>query len=465
MVDKNNYSIDEIKNLYKLFFNSGQVGLLDKFEFSNEKISKAKGCYLFTESGKKILDITSGFGTQNLGYNNQDIVNTRINYISNDGLPFSRLFFNENIALLSEKISNLLPSDLNYSFFCNSGAEANEGALKLAYKYHDGKRNKLLHNKNSFHGKLIATSQITDSPEVYFDFQKTLDTVSLDITNLENLKKIISDNKDDIYAIILEPFSASLAKPIPYNVLLEIQKVCNSQEILVIYDEVYSGFYRTSNLFYFMNEKKLEPDLLTYSKSFGGGIASISGYSSKTKVFEKAYGNQKDALLHSSTYSNYVEECLIASKALDIFSDEKFINDVEKLQEYISSEIAKLNKIQYVKNISGDGHHWGVSFEKVKLLNLESVLKLIPIELTKDPRFIEKLYISSIINKLYTDYKILSYAGFNEEIKLFFSPPLVISKEQIDYVLKAFEDVINQNPIILISNFVKNYLTRLLIKK
>ena len=226
MNDRINKSNDDIKNLYKEFFNAGQVGLLNKFEFSKEKIISAKGSSLFTESGKEILDLTSGFGTQNLGYNNKQIINERINFVKNDQLPFSRLFFNENIANLAEKMSSMLSGNLKYSFFSNSGAEANEGALKLAYKYHEGNRKLLIHNKNSFHGKLIATSQITDSPEVYFDFQNSLKTLCVDLEDLSLFEKTVQENLNNIYAVILEPFSASLAKPLNYDLLLSIQNIC-----------------------------------------------------------------------------------------------------------------------------------------------------------------------------------------------------------------------------------------------
>ena len=87
-------------------------------------------------------------------------------------------------------MAELLSGNMQYSFFSNSGAEANEGAIKMAYKYHNGERKILIHNKNSFHGKLIATSQITDSPEVGFRFQNSLNTQSLDLQNLDNLTEI-----------------------------------------------------------------------------------------------------------------------------------------------------------------------------------------------------------------------------------------------------------------------------------
>ena len=461
MNDSVNKSNENIKNLYKEFFNAGQVGLLNKFEFSKEKIVTAKGCLLFTESGKEILDLTSGFGTQNLGYNNTEIINERINFVKNDQLPFSRLFFNENIANLAEKMSSMLSGNLKYSFFSNSGAEANEGALKLAYKYHEGNRKLLIHNKNSFHGKLIATSQITDSPEVYFDFQNSLKTLCLDLEDLSLFEKTVQENLNDIYAVILEPFSASLAKPLNYDLLLSIQDICKQNDIVVIFDEVYSGFYRTSNLFYFMNNQNLAPDIITYSKSFGGGIASISGYTSTDKVFLKAYGSQKDALLHSSTYSNYVEESKVALKSLEIFSDKNFLEELEKTRNYLTKRIQELEDINHVVSLSGDGFHWGLKFGKVNILNLDKLLKLVPIEITQDPRFIEKLYVSAIINYLYVNFDILSYAGFNAEIKLFISPPLIINNNQIDHVIEALKETIEKQPVTLMINFVNNYLLRL----
>lgn len=464
MTKQFNNSNEEVKNLYKNFLNIGQVGLLDKFDFSGDKIVKAKKCTLYTESGKEILDLTSGFGTQNLGYNNDEIVDERIAFAKNNELPFSRLFFNENVAKLAKKISSMLPGDLQYSFFSNSGAEANEGALKLAFKYHNGHRKLLIHNKDSFHGKLIATSQITNSPEVYFDFQSSLEADCIDLSNIDLLEEKVLQNKDNIYAIILEPFSASLSRPIDYKTLLKIQEICNREDIILIFDEVYSGFFRTSNLFYFMNESDLIPDIVTYSKSFGGGIASISGYTTKKQVFTKAYGSQEDALLHSSTYSNYVEESRVALKVLNIFSDNNFLEETNHKRNYFIEKIQEITNLKYVESLTGDGFHWGVAFEKINLLNLEKLLKLLPIEITKDPRFAEKLYVSAIINELYRKHNILSYAGFNSKIKLFISPPIIISEQEIDHVVESIIKTLEKKPLLLMTSFVQNYLLRLINK-
>ncbi|MAV04668.1 MAG: hypothetical protein CMC31_03310 [Flavobacteriaceae bacterium] len=464
MINKYNNSNKDVKYLYKNFLNIGQVGLLDKFDFSEDKIVQAKKCTLYTESGREILDLTSGFGTQNLGYNNDKIISERIAFANNNELPFSRLFFNEDVAKLAKKISSMLPGSLQYSFFSNSGAEANEGALKLAFKYHNGQRKLLIHNKDSFHGKLIATSQITNSPEVYFDFQSSLETDCIDLSNTDLLEEKVLKNKDNIYAIIIEPFSASLARPIDFKTLLKIQEICNREDIVLIFDEVYSGFFRTSNLFYFMNESDLLPDIVTYSKSFGGGISSVSGYTTKEKVFTKAYGSQKDALLHSSTYSNYVEESRVALKALSIFSNTNFQEEINQKRKYFIKKIHEITNLKYVESLTGDGFHWGIGFEKIKLLNLDKLLKLLPLEITKDPRFAEKLYVSSIINELYRKYNILSYAGFNSEIKLFISPPIIISEQEIDHAVESIIKTVEKKPLVLMTSFVQNYLLRFLNK-
>jgi len=91
-------------------------------------------------------------------------------------------------------------------------------------------------------------------------------------------------------------------------------------------------------------------------------------------------------------------------------------------------------------------------------------LKLLPIEITKDPRFAEKLYVSSIINELYRKYNILSYAGFNSEIKLFISPPIIISEQEIDHAVESIIKTLEKKPLVLMTSFVQNYLLRFLNK-
>ena len=129
-------------------------------------------------------------------------------------------------------------------------------------------------------------------------------------------------------------------------------------------------------------------------------------------------------------------------------------------RDYLVSQIHSIGELNNVNSLAGDGFHWGIGLRK-QLLNADKLLSILPLEITKDPRFIEKLYVSAIINELYREFKILSYAGFNKDIKLFFSPPVVIEKNEIDYAINALKQTIDRPPLVLIINFVKNYLLRL----
>ena len=123
-------------------------------------------------------------------------------------------YFSPYIAALSSNIANLLPEDLNISYFSNSGSDANEGAIKLAYKCHEGKRDYILSSNISFHGKKLVTSNVTNSKETrYFQFQELVKSDNFEFNNFNSLKdKILALKKNgicNVYAVILEPFSAS----------------------------------------------------------------------------------------------------------------------------------------------------------------------------------------------------------------------------------------------------------------
>ena len=116
--------------------------------------------------------------------------------------------------------------------------------------------------------------------------------------------------------------------------LTQLRKICDEEDIVLIFDEVYCGMAKTGELFNFMRVENLVPDILTMSKSFGGGKSSISAYVTKNNIFDKAYGNFKDANLHSSTYTGFGEEAITAIEALDIMIDEDYVSKSKIFLEF-----------------------------------------------------------------------------------------------------------------------------------
>ena len=357
-----NFKIEDIWDLYRKYVNNSQVDLISSFGFGNDTVKKAEGIYIYTNNGKKIYDFTGGIGVLNHGHNHPRIISARKKFSDSNKMEVHKNYFSPYIAALSSNIANLLPSDLNISYFPNSGSEAVEGAIKLAYKYHDSKRDIILHSDISFHGKTLGASNITNSIETsYYKFQKVLNTDNFKFNDIESLKEKISlhkkNNKSNIYAIITETFSASSISNCSEKFLRELREICDKENIILIFDEVYSGWCKTGKLFYFMNFTNLAPDILISAKSLGGGKASISCYTCRDHIFKKAYDNQKDATLHSTTFNGFGEETITAIEAINVIIEENFESKSIELGKFINQSLNNLKKnilISYLMSVDLD---------------------------------------------------------------------------------------------------------------
>ena len=274
-----NLSIEEIWKLYAEYVNPAQVEILSKFSWGRDRFERAEGMYLYTTDGRQIMDFTGGIGVLDHGHNHPRILAARKAYQDKKRMEIHKVIFSPYLAALCHNIAQLLPGDLNKSFFPNSGAEAVEGALKLAYKASfksaDDKRDYILFSDIAFHGKLIGTGTISGKPQKHFDFPRMENTDWFEYGNLESVKKKVAelrraDGSSNVYAIIIEPFHASTATPCSAEFLYGLRELCDNEGIGLIFDEVYSGWGKTGSLFYFMRHEGLLPDVVTMSqKEYG----------------------------------------------------------------------------------------------------------------------------------------------------------------------------------------------------
>lgn len=461
--DIQNFSIEDIWDLYRKYVNNSQVDLISKFGFGKDIVIKAEKNFIYTKSGKKIYDFTGGIGVLNHGHNNERILKAREWFQKNRLMEVHKNYFSPYIAALSSNISNLLPEDLDISYFSNSGSDANEGAIKLAYKYHEGKRDYILNSNISFHGKKILTSNITDSIETkYFQFQELVKSESFEFNNFESLSKKVSDLKksgeSNVYAIIVEPFSASSLLSLSENFLRKTRKLCDDHDIVLIFDEVYSGWAKTGNLFYFMNFKNLIPDVLTSGKSLGGGKASISAYTCRRKFFKKAYDNLRDATLHSTTFNGLGEETFTAIEAINTLIDENYEEKSKNIFKILNSGLNNLkNKYpEIIQEVRGSGSLNGVIINtNFSDKYIQPMLSLLPSKFAKDEYAIKKIIVSSYISELYDNHNILTFYGSNIDLPLKISCPIITDEESLYYFLKSFEKVLKLGTITVLKNFIK----------
>jgi putrescine aminotransferase len=457
------FTIEDIWQLYRQHVNPSQVELIGAFPFGRELVEKAEGCYIYLRNGKKILDLTGGIGVLNHGHNHPKILRARSNFSIGSKMEVHKNYFSPYIAALSSNISSLIPP-LQFSYFANSGAEAIEGALKLAYKYHEGKRAVVLHSSISFHGKTLGAASLTGSPEVYFKFPTISGVDKFEYNNLDSVVSQInkyksSNNESSIYAIVVEPLNASTMQQCSDDFLINLRDLCTKNNIILIFDEVYTGWGKTGYLFNYMRVAGLNPDILCYAKSFGGGKSSISGFS-YTDELSTSYNNSRDATLHSTTYYGFGEETITAIEAVNIIVDDNLVENASNIGKEVEKEFKEIaNNSKFFKLATGSGALWGFIPDPKYIGSIVSLIQksgILKNSLLKDTRFSEKLISGAIVNHLYSKHNILTYFGVNIGNPLIISFPLISSKSEIELALTALRETFSKSMPSLIFDFISS---------
>ncbi len=433
---------------------------MTSFGFGRELVERAEGAWIWTRDGRQILDVTGGVGVLNHGHNHPRVLAARRHFSAQQRMEVHKAFFSPYVAALSHNVAELLPGDLNISYFPNSGAEANEGAIKMAYKYHRGKRNTILRADISFHGKTLGAGSLTGSTENSFRFPGLPGIVVYPYGDIAAVRRAVDaartpSGECDVYAIMAEPYSASSMRCWSREDLYELRRICDEHDIILIFDEIYTGWGKTGSLFYFMRYPELMPDILAYSKSLGGGKASISGYTAREPIFRRAYDRLADVILHSTTYYGFGEETATAIEAVNVVVEEDFPARARDIERILRPGLKNIQKSypDVVARIAGVGALWGVFLKGgPKLLDLAG--KAAP-GFSGDPQFRTKLITLAVIAELFREHNIVAYYSPNVENPLVVAPTLAAEPKDIEYFLDGLDKTLAKGLPRLLSRFVQ----------
>lgn len=448
--------ITEVQDLYRRYINKSQVNLMTSFGFGRELVERAEGSYLYQRDGRRILDLTGGVGVLNHGHNHPRILNVRERFARQGRMEVHKTYFSPYLAALAHNLAEVMPADLNMSFLPNSGAEAIEGAVKLAYKYHGGKRKTVLRADCAFHGKLLGSGGLTGQP--HFDFPTIGGIETFRYGDLGSVREVVAAHRGDVYAILIEPFSASTMTYCSEEFLRGLRELCTEQDIVLIFDEIYTGWGKTGSLFYFTRYDGLVPDVVTTSKSFGGGKSSISAYVAREPIHRKAYDNLGDALLQSTstTYYGFGEECATAIEAINIVLEDDYPARARDIERVLTPGLQRLAKQhpEAISHVAGAGALWGVFIDGgPKVLDL--VAKFAPGGMARDPRFKTKLVTCAVINALYHDHDLFMYYTLNGLNPLVVAPSLITAPSDVEHALDSLDAVLSQGLGRLVTRFLK----------
>ncbi|MBE5927177.1 MAG: aspartate aminotransferase family protein [Lachnospiraceae bacterium] len=370
-------------------------------------LEKGDGVYLYDINGKKYLDMAAGIAVFAFGYNNKeynDALKSQIDKL----IHTSNLYYNVPATEAASKLTKA--AGMDRVFFTNSGAEAIEGAIKLARKYafnKDGSNDhEIIAMNHSFHGRTMGALSVTGNPKYQEAFKPMIGNVRFaDFNDLDSVKSLVNEKT---CAIIFEAVQGEGGIYPATNEFMDgVKKICEENDILLILDEIQCGMGRTGTMFAYQ-QYGIEPDIVTSAKALGCGVP-VGAFMAKEKVASAMVPGD-----HGSTYGGNPFVTAAVNKVFDMFESMNILENVNTVSEYLSEELDKL-----VADYDIITAHRGKGF-------MQGLVVTTPV--------------NDIVVKALEKGLIVISAGKDV---LRFVPPLIISKENVDEMIEILRSILD----------------------
>ncbi len=321
--------------------------LFDVYPLFNIDIVKGKGCHVWDAEGNEYLDLYGGHAVISVGHCHPSYVQKLTEQLNKLGF-YSNSVINSLQVELAEKLGKLSGYDDYSLFLINSGAEANENALKLA-SFHNHKK-RVVSFKKAFHGRTSAAVKVTDNPAIIAPIN---DTIPVTFVPLNDIKAVEAElQKGDVSSVIIEGIQGVGGIQQPSDLFMqELRALCTQYNVVLILDEIQSGYGRTGK-FFAHQYAGIKPDMITVAKGIGNGFP-LAGVLISPE-FKPVYG------MLGTTFGGNHLACAAAIAVLDIMENEKLLDNAKNIGDYLIDELAKLPGI---KEIRGRGLMIGIEFE------------------------------------------------------------------------------------------------------
>ncbi|MBP6964228.1 MAG: aminotransferase class III-fold pyridoxal phosphate-dependent enzyme [Armatimonadetes bacterium] len=400
--------IEETIEKYKEYVNPMLANLMRFAGFGDVEAS-AEGCVVTGVSGDEYIDCLGGYGVFSLGHRHPEVVAAVRAQL--DRMPLSsKIFFGKPLADLAELLAEITPGRLRFSFFCNSGAEAVEGALKAARMFTGRKH--FIATAAGFHGKSMGSLSATGRELYKSPFEPLIPGFAH--VPFGDARAVEDAFTDDTAAVIVEPIQGEGGIRIPPDDYLpRLREICTRRGALLIMDEVQTGLGRTGKLFA-SEHWGVEPDIMTLAKALGGGVMPIGAFVGTPEVWEAVFS--ENPLMHTSTFGGNPLACAAALAAIEVIRRDDLSGRSAKLGAGFKAKLEAVREKhpKALAEVRGMGLMIGVEFTH------EDVGEL-------------------VIGGLARRGVIAAYTLNNPKV-LRFEPPLIITEEQIATVVSAFDE-------------------------
>ena len=417
---------------YRAHVNPQWVRLLEILDM-NVRYTRAEGAWLKTANGRSILDFLSGYCVHNTGHNHPKIVDALHDELGANGPAMVQSHVPDLAGELASRLCRAAGDPLNKVFFCSSGSEGVEAAIKFA-RVHTG-RSGLLYASGAFHGLTCGALSLMGDDYWRAGFGPMLtDTHQVPFNDLHALEEKLATRK--MAALFLEPIQSEAGIRMPQgDYLKRAQELCRRYGTLLVLDEVQTGMYRTEQ-FLAGQRYGVQADMVVLAKALSGGLIPSGAVLMTDAIYRSVYPTFKRAIIHTSTYSENGLAMRAGLATLDVLENEHLGERAEVQGQYLRERLrAELSGYEMVRGVHGLGLLNGIEFIAPSSLKLRMAFESFR-------KVHEGMFGQMLVMRMFRDENILTQMCGNNFMVLKAAPPLTVTEEEIDRFVVSVKRVV-----------------------
>lgn len=397
--------------------------------------ARAEGAYLYDMDNAAYLDFLSGYSVFNIG-RNHPVVKQAIRDVLDLDLPnMVQMDCSLLSGLLAEAITKRTPAHLDAVFFCNSGTEAMEGALKFARAATGRKR--VISLESAFHGLSLGSLSLMGCESFTEGFGPLMDEwdTRIALDDVASLERELA--KRDVAAFVVETVQGKGCKTPEGDFFVQAQQLCRKHGTLLISDEVQTGLGRTGKMFGFQHWN-LEPDIITLAKTLSGGYVPCGAIVTRREIYQKTFSRMDRCVVHSTTFgrNNLAMACGLA--ALEVIDSEKLVENSARMGALLAEKVNALRaKHSFIKEVRGKGLITGIEFHEPTEFKLKMAWKLLH-------KVDKVLFAQMVVTQMLSKHRILTQVAGHAMDVVKILPPLIIGEAEVDKFVDALDDVLTE---------------------
>lgn len=418
-------------DLHEHYLNAQMVRVLKTIGY-DRNYHRAFGQYLYDEHDNEYLDLLSGFGVYAFGRNHPVIINALKEVLSLEMPDLVQLDVSVLSGLLAKEILATTPDNLDRVFFCNSGTEAVEAAIKFAR--YVTKRNRIICCDHAYHGLTMGALSL-NGEQIFRDGfgPLLLDCGSVPFNDLDALDRALS--RRDVAAFVVEPIQGKGVNIPDDHYLPEVERMCKKYGTLFVADEIQTGIGRTGK-FWAVEHWNVKPDMICMAKALSGGFVPVGAVAMTQPIMDGVFNRMDRAVVHGSTFSKNNMAMAAGLASLEVVRTEKLVENSARIGADIVSRLnALVGQFEFLKGARGKGSMIAVEFKSPGSLSLKAAWMML--EAANKGLFCQMITIP-----LFKEHRILTQVAGHGMNVVKLLPPLILTQKDCDRIVSAFTKTI-----------------------